>query len=866
MAIKPGISKYDWEIELTDTKSRRKYGLKVPQGSLQIGTISQDDTVYVRDVGKRVGDFDEQRSWKGGRGQENLNENPEAYWDSLNAWTLTDGHAHQTLQWYHARGLRNEDLFMPTYGSGSVEFIPVIGTNRYITNSFVASASYTAVNSYLWIRRRGTPKALTVNIYLNGAGIPGVLTRTTTVTVNNVTDYVGVYLPVSVTPNAALTGAATYWFGVEGDASDDQDNHWEVGVNPNISAGKISSNGSSWSSASFALYYRITDADIARRWMRFNLQEAFYIIDQKDNNTTASVIYINGDRGLATGGSASSLTDSSKAWVVNRFAGAMVKIIGGTGIRNTPKRIVSNTATALTVSGTWETNPDATTQYLIYATDWFTPVTFSGGTPTLGVVSAEPAVANNVAYIPQGTDGIIHMRWNSTTNVHEGFKETKTGVNGSADFLTVANDPTDGVVIWRANNWTGTGSGGFATVSRAKLIVSNVFIAWNVALTFEASIFTGSTAYRATNVEKHQNTVYVFREDGIGIIANNRYTNIETGIEKTPSRANGATVVRQGQYLYYSWLHSVVRIYGSSHDDIGDDYRGIGLPQGREGEYSDGESYLKLVFFSIDAGAAGTSSVLAWDGLGWHEVVRSPRLGARARMVKMQVCPGTLNRLFSDFGGDLVYQAFPVNRSSPRLGTGSRYMQEGVIESSSIDMGTASGLAKFIKELTVTVRNLNTAGRHVYVDIQTDDDVHTSKWTYVDVMSRSPESTVFLGLQNVRRFAYRLRLCSNDSSVPIDVEGVVPNGFARVPFRMVFTMQVQAGGIFSRRGKAATAGELMRWLLDAARQPGRVRMDSVYEMAHGWHVIVHPPRMFPQVPKKGKSAETASFTLVLQEA
>ena len=50
--IRPGISKYDWEVELSDSKSRKRYGLKVPQGSLQIGTVSQDDTVYVRNVGK----------------------------------------------------------------------------------------------------------------------------------------------------------------------------------------------------------------------------------------------------------------------------------------------------------------------------------------------------------------------------------------------------------------------------------------------------------------------------------------------------------------------------------------------------------------------------------------------------------------------------------------------------------------------------------------------------------------------------------------------------------------------------------------------------------------------------------------------
>src|SRR5688500_9613892 len=134
--IRPGISKYEWEVELTDTKSRRRYGLKVPQGSLQIGTISQDDTVYVRNVGKRVGDFDEQRSWKGGRGAENLSDNAEAFWDSENAWTLTPGHVHQTLQWYHARGLRSEDMYMPTRDAGDVQFQPLLGTTLYISNSF----------------------------------------------------------------------------------------------------------------------------------------------------------------------------------------------------------------------------------------------------------------------------------------------------------------------------------------------------------------------------------------------------------------------------------------------------------------------------------------------------------------------------------------------------------------------------------------------------------------------------------------------------------------------------------------------------------------------------------------------------------
>ena len=83
---------------------------------------------------------------------------------------------------------------------------------------------------------------------------------------------------------------------------------------------------------------------------------------------------------------------------------------------------------------------------------------------------------------------------------------------------------------------------------------------------------------------------------------------------------------------------------------------------------------------------------------------------------------------------------------------------------------------------------------------------------------------------------------------------------------MVFSMQVQAGGINTRNGKTASAGELVRWLLDESRIAGYVNMNSVYEMAHGWKVIIHPPRTMPISPKKGNQPESAVLTLSLQEA
>jgi hypothetical protein len=68
--------------------------------------------------------------------------------------------------------------------------------------------------------------------------------------------------------------------------------------------------------------------------------------------------------GTATAGGATTLTDSGKAWTTNEWAGYEVRISSGTG-SGQARTIASNTATVLTVSAAWGTNPDATSVYTI---------------------------------------------------------------------------------------------------------------------------------------------------------------------------------------------------------------------------------------------------------------------------------------------------------------------------------------------------------------------------------------------------------------------------------------------------------------------------------------------------------------------
>jgi hypothetical protein len=73
-----------------------------------------------------------------------------------------------------------------------------------------------------------------------------------------------------------------------------------------------------------------------------------------------------GDNGTATAGAGTTLTDTTKAWRTNQFAGQTVTIVGGTAAGEFAI-VTSNTGTVLTVPS-WSTpgtSPDATSQYIV---------------------------------------------------------------------------------------------------------------------------------------------------------------------------------------------------------------------------------------------------------------------------------------------------------------------------------------------------------------------------------------------------------------------------------------------------------------------------------------------------------------------
>src|SRR3989304_6078326 len=442
--IKPKMDSPSYQLELSDGKSKKAYGFLLDgDNAIQQDILSEDQfAAFIRSTNKKFGEFDEQKNWKSGRGIEYFNINPEGFWDSKDCWTLTPGHLTQTLQYKFAKGMRSQDFSMP----GSVFWGKMYGLTTYVLASFVASSSYSLKNMWFWLRKKGVPPNISVQIVTNSGGAPdfeSVLATSPTYTSSLTNDVVSVLHNFQLETPLNLTSGTTYWICLISGGGNAK-NCWEIGSDASTS-GYYWTTPNNLVAQSWSPYYRLTDADVSRRLFGFIYDTCFYVVDSKDSGA-ASQLWMNGDRGKLTSSTSTVLTDSNSglytSWTTNMWAGAWIKIIRGTG-GGQVRQIASNTGTAITVSTAFGTTPDNTSEYAIYSTDRFVEVTGHG----LGRVVSQPVFANRQIFFPQGASVFIRtMAFDATVPIHLFVAETTY-----ADFLEYAHDFKDGVpYVWRA--------------------------------------------------------------------------------------------------------------------------------------------------------------------------------------------------------------------------------------------------------------------------------------------------------------------------------------------------------------------------------------------------------------------------------
>jgi hypothetical protein len=785
MALYPGMPNPKCDVELYDGRGKSTWGLKLDQGAKSINesaSTSDSMAVVMRDVGKKIGDFDEQLDWSSGRGKEYLSLDPSGYYDARFAWTLTPQKIMPVPEWFYATGYRNQDGVL--YGSLSyMALFPGAPAYRYISSSFSASASYNADRCQLWIRRRGTPGTLTFELCQNNAGSPGTVLQTVTVDTTTITDVLAVLYSFNWTGTQALISGTTYHIKVYGASTDNAANHWDIGTSLSQQVGRTSSDNSAWNSGLFGILFRMVDADVDQRWFFYNREGIMYIVSKPASGTSVQYQW------------------NPAAWK-------------------------------------FDTQILAATSGLSIVTDW-------------------PCVSNDVVFFPQG-ESTNARAWTGSVWSDDGTNKYS--------FLINLSDSTTGSQVLRANTATGSAS----SISYAPLANPHVF---------GTAINVGDTSTPITGIVNFNNVAHIFKSDGMfECTATGKFAApYDTGMSKTPSARNGLASAVQADFLYYSWGNSLMRLYSYNNnlDDVGQAWKGEGLPGNRMGNFSFLLPVLGWLFGAVDAGASGYSSVQCFTGTAWHEIFRAPELGKRIRGLWWQWVEGARPRLWIDMGGDLIYMYFPMDVASPAKDTGITFFHEWVATSATIDMTTATKLPKYIKELTIlsdglTDRVNNRSGSQIYLDVQFDDDVGKdgyAYWTEVGTAFNSPSSVIGINQGNVMKFRYRLRAYTADNTAAPIVTNVTPSGFARSPFRRLWNLRILTGEIL-RDGSLVSSVDLNKWLLQAAKFPGRITMTSVHPALHdanGIFVLVSPPNIIPTQPETSTSKSKTVDTLSIME-
>ncbi len=699
----------------------------------------------------------EQRNWIGGRGRVRYEDDPTGFYDSQSLWTTTDGRIMPQLQWRFGSSQRTSTGYLPADGHTYAWWklygnTPASNITRYISVSNINGFNG-ADKGYLWIRPRGSPGVLTFELRNNNAGDPG--TVITTVTLSDFSDKVSAYKLFDWTGTQNLP--ATFHIVVYGAATDDADNHWEVLGNSGLSASKYSADGSTWTFCAFTLYFRVTDADTNRQWRFFTLEGALYAVDQKDSGA-ASTLLILGARGTASSATTTTLTNSGATMTTDWYINSYIRIFDGTGDGQV-RKITANTATQFTVTPAWDITPDTTSRYVVYATD----AAAAAGVPGLGAVKGKPIVVGSVAYFPQG----------QSTNIR------RMRVNGNShDYADDGTNKADIIYL----NVEGTAPLVYVANSAAATIQSASVVPWSTNLTLSTAKQVGGSEWRITNLHSHNKVMRIFKEDGVYTYNNGIIEQDGQNFSDAPDPTNGLGVGVQNGALWWGWAHSIERQVGSSVDDMMNFKRGYeGMPDGRKGYVSCIVSAVGWLFFVIDGGADNYSSIISWNGMGWHEIFRGWAEGVRIRNAYWQANVNARGRLWFDVGGDLAYIEFPRYAANPMEDSNStdgiNYMPEGTLITPTYSAGDEhlykvfATLRVFHEAVFGKISSRVRTTVSTEVDYQYNTQIGTNTWNVLGTMNGGQLNELALNLGQVSKIRFRFRLQSPSSRRPTVIAG-----------------------------------------------------------------------------------------------
>ena len=846
------------DMSLSDGLQTWSFNIRGDPPELEEQPISPTSHIF-GSAGKEFGSWEPgfshigQSTWIGGRGQNELKRDESKFFDSKELWTFTPEHMHPAPQWRFSEKL---DVASENYMPGAqrnavgnnVRWQPLLNQVWY-SRQFTALANITVTHGQLWLRKIGTPTGnITMALYNNSSGVPGTLRDADTLAATDFSDELATLAEFDDL-DSALTASTVYHVVVYSSANDDDLNHWEVGYGTGGDADLYDTStnqGAAWSAeTTVQLLFRLTAARWVGKWFLFDMEGALYALSSRDDGTT-SVLYINGDRGIPTSVSQTVLTSSGKSWTTDQWAGAWVRITKGPG-KGEYREIASNTGTALTVSPAFSATLTTASEYVIYATDYWTAVV--PATDNIDAKATDVVVFNNQALIAYGSgsaSNMLRVRWTSATPEHSGNDEAV-----KADLLTVDYDRVDGAGVWRVDN---------------TLVILDFapLTAWATDLTFGEDIAAGDTTWLVTNVIPFGGAVYVVKENELGMLRTNRYTPTNLGLSAMADRINGLASAVWNLQLYFNWAFSLEQLLGTNLDDVGP-WLNAGLPDDRRGHISALEPVTTLLFGAVDAGTARTSSVLAWNKIGWGEVFRAWATGRRIQSLKWQTCPGTQDRLWVSVEGELCVMDYPDESLNMLNDDDMSYQHEAVFVSSTVDMDAAA-LRKLFDSLSLTSRNL---GSQISVrgQYQVDDDIGGTNWSDFGEFTSSDYEELGIWEGGRRRLRIRLILRTGTASTPPVILSWVVKAFARTPVKYQWSCRIETKGLtVNDRLIDDDPDAFLTWLKYSGEQASSIVMRSRYRQLDDRRVVVEPPSVMRLALNRITRKQSLALSLAIRES
>lgn len=390
----------------------------------------------------------QQEDWTGGRGNLRFTTDKSRFFDSRRAQTAFNSCIYNAPLDHYSHGFKKAFTNCPQ----SLTWVQLKGANRLLLRKINVDNNYSCGNVYIHLRKRGVPASgLTVRL-LAGMGT-GTVYASHTYTLEEVKDTTAEFFKFSF---SAVTLPSTVYLEVSTNTYDNH-NYWEVGCSNKNEYLTYHSSGDKWDVFTKDLLYRLDTVQSKEECKFFMYEQLMFMIRQTANGTPR--LWMNGDIGKATSAASMTITDSSKEWTVNAYAGARIGLVyrnGSQGQVSVWRKIVTNTADTITIDAAWDITPSENCIFIIVDTPLWKEVAGHGLTAAVTDIH----VVRGVVYFAQGD--YVNAR---KMRVEAGVFQWQD-MNTPASFLCSVRDQ-NGMMMYRGRN---DGINNKRTIERARLL------------------------------------------------------------------------------------------------------------------------------------------------------------------------------------------------------------------------------------------------------------------------------------------------------------------------------------------------------------------------------------------------------------